>query len=94
MTRFTTRVELHDADSDDYETLHNEMALAGFTRTIISDSGIEYHLPPGEYNLLSNDTGDHVRLLATNAAIATSKKYSIIVTPSDGRYWINLQQVA
>ena len=35
MANFLTRIELHDADSDDYTTLHAAMEAKGFRRTII-----------------------------------------------------------
>ena len=50
MSQFTTRVELHDADSADYEELHEEMEKRGFTRTVTSSDGITYQLPTAEYN--------------------------------------------
>ena len=34
MARYTVRVELHKADSDDYETLHECMEEEGFLRYI------------------------------------------------------------
>jgi hypothetical protein len=49
MATFMTRVELHSADEDDYETLHAAMEKEGFNRTITSDDGVTYHLPTAEY---------------------------------------------
>jgi hypothetical protein len=49
MATFTTRVLLHN--SDDYETLHEEMEDEEFTRTIMNSDEKEYHLPEAEYNL-------------------------------------------
>jgi hypothetical protein len=43
-SKFTTRVELHDADESDYEILHKEMMIEGFESTVTSDAGTTYHL--------------------------------------------------
>ncbi len=51
MSRFTTRVELHNARSyDDYARLHAQMEGRGFTRTIQGDDGVRYQLPSAEYD--------------------------------------------
>lgn len=39
MASFTVRVELHDADEDDYATLHDAMEARGFARTIKGPDG-------------------------------------------------------
>lgn len=93
MAKFTTRVELHSADSDDYDTLHEEMKNEGFTRTITSGDGIEYHLPTAEYNYEANITRDGVFKKAKSAAGKTGKNYSLLVTESEGRTWYNLDKV-
>ena len=49
MARFTTRVELHGASSDDYERLHRAMEAGGFSRQITGDNGKTYRLPTAEY---------------------------------------------
>lgn len=70
MARFTTRVELHYADDDDYETLHAAMEDEGFYRTITSDDGIAYHLPTAEYNRDGNLTPPRKPLLEPTASSA------------------------
>ena len=50
MAASTTRVELHDASSSDYNKLHDEMEKEGFTRTWKTDNGSVYHLPTAEYD--------------------------------------------
>ena len=45
MTSFTVRVELHDADDDDYSSLHRAMAEEGFVRWIKNGDGVKYRLP-------------------------------------------------
>lgn len=92
MAKFTTRVELLDGDSDDYDTLHDEMEARNFTRTITSDTGVAYNLPPAEYNKEGDYTREQVLDSAKNAANVTGKKYRILVTPTTGRIWHNLER--
>jgi hypothetical protein len=92
MTRFTTRVELHDADYDDYETLHAAMEAEGFTRTI-SDGTTTYHLPTAEYNREADLDKKQVLASAERAASQTRKNYAILVTESNGRTWAGLEKV-
>jgi hypothetical protein len=87
---FTTRVELHHADNDDYETLHAAMEERGFSRFITSEDGITYHLPTAEYDYNGNETRAHVLGLAKAAANETGKKYAVLVTQSNGRSWHGL----
>ena len=93
MVKFTTRVELHDADDrDDYDRLHAAMEAEGFTRTIES-SGTTYHLPTAEYNLEGPYTAEQVRAKAAVAAKETGKRFAILVTPAAGsRYWQGLTE--
>lgn len=44
MSDFTIRVELHNADSDDYEALHEKMNAKGYKKEITTD-GKTYKLP-------------------------------------------------
>ncbi len=39
MSTFIVRVELHDAEPEDYDELHDKMESAGYQRQIIADSG-------------------------------------------------------
>jgi len=93
MASFTTRVELHYANEDDYETLHEEMAKQGFKRTITASDGITYHLPTAEYNYIGDKTKDQVLDKAKTAAEKTRKNFCTLVTESNGRTWYNLEKV-
>lgn len=94
MASFTVRVELHDADWDDYERLHSYMEKEGFARTIISDDGKTYQLPTAEYNLQNvNVTLADALEQAKRAATRTNKKFGVLVTESKGRTWYGLEQV-
>ena len=92
MARFTTRVELHYADENDYENLHSAMEGEGFTRTIVSGDGIRYHLPTAEYDRQGNLTRDQVLESAQKAANKTGCKYAVLVTESSGRKWSGLEK--
>lgn len=91
MAKFTTRVELHDADDDDYDELHKSMAAKGFIRTITSDDGDTYRLPPAEYNREANVSRNQVLEDAKIAAARTGRDYAVLVTESAGRTWLNLK---
>ncbi len=96
MTNFTTRVELFDTNdgtSEEYTKLHIAMEEAGFTRTIKSDDGIEYYLPPAEYNFTGNVTRQDVFDLARAAAAKSGKEFSVFITQANGRLWYKLKKV-
>jgi len=101
MSLFTTRVELHGAEGEDYEELHKEMEKEGFWRTIgIENKDVKYHLPTAEYNYgsrSSNSTTNtkEVLELAKKAANRTKLTFSVLVTKvaNDRREWHNLDKV-
>lgn len=92
MANFTTRVELHQAEETDYNTLHDAMNAEGFTRTISSSDGT-YHLPTAEYNYNGSLTKSEVLDAAERASASTGKKHGILVTESNGRTWIGLEKI-
>jgi hypothetical protein len=91
MSSFTTRVELHDADWADYDLLHKKMVAQGFSRTITSDDGKRYQLPPAEYNYEGSGTRADVLAKARAAASQVKQSYAVFVTESAGRTWSGLQ---
>jgi hypothetical protein len=93
MSQFTTRVELHDVDGDDYETLHAAMERQGFTRTITSDQGVTYHLPTAECNFSGDLSRGAVMERAKTAATTTRRRFWVLVTESAGRSWHGLPKV-
>ena len=92
MTSFTVRVELHDANPNDYSVLHEAMEDEGFSRTITADSGITYHLPEAEYVISADITRADVLARAKEAANSTKKKFGILVTESNGRTMVGLKK--
>jgi hypothetical protein len=94
MTNFTVRVELHDADDDDYSRLHEAMEEGGFVRWISDRNESKDQLPTAEYNL-ANSALDRSAVLerARTAADSVKRKPTpwILVTESAGRTWSGLK---
>jgi hypothetical protein len=93
MARYTVRVELHKADNDDYESLHEYMEEEGFLRYIVDNDGHKWRLPTAEYNSASKSDKYVVLGRAKRAASRTGKRYTVLVTKSDGRTWYNLPKL-
>ena len=91
MDRFTVRVELHDANWEQYTKLHEKMALQGFTDTITTEK-VSVQMPPAEYNYEGALTKEQVLEKAKTAAASVVKKYAVLVTESKGRTWFGLEK--
>lgn len=92
MAHFTVRVELHGGTQIDYQNLHAAMARSGFTQIIVSDSGIRYRLPNGEYNFEGDAAIANVLNSAQSAAALVGKPAAIFVSEVSKRTWIGLAQ--
>ena len=92
MANFTVRVELHDAQWNDYEQLHAAMQQKGFSRQITADDGKTYNMPWAEYNASANLTSMQVRDIARAAADTTRKQNAVFVTEAVTRAWVGLTQ--
>ena len=93
MALFLTRIELHSArTADDYTRLHQEMEIEGFERTITSDDGDTYHLPPAEYHYTGRVDRSAVLAKAKAAASRVANKYGVIVCEG-GMTWYGLIKV-
>ena len=92
MSKFTVRVELHNATWTDYDTLHAAMAARGFSRQITSSDGKAYQLPLAEYNGTGNDCSK-VRDIAREAANLTGKGNAVLVSEATSRAWSGLQPI-
>lgn len=93
MANYTVRIELREAEREDYTVLYEELEARGFTDTITSDSGVTYQLPDAEYNYEGEATRKEVLAMAKSAAKETGVEYSVLVTQSAGRTWHNLREV-
>lgn len=92
MAKFTVRVELHSASYSDYEKLHASMERHGFSRLITADDGKIYHLPTAEYVRSGELARQQALDSAKTAAAETGKSFAVLVTESDGRTWVGLQE--
>jgi len=90
MASFITRVELHNANVQDYANLHGYMAQEGFTRTIRSDDGKLYQLPPAEYGLIANCNAFEARDKASKAAARTFKNFAVLSVERNAAAWVGL----
>lgn len=94
MAHYIARVELHKADSDDYEQLHTSMANKGYSRTIQGDDGKTYQLPTGTYVVRNTNASLGTALnAAKEAASETGKNYSVIVADWTQASWNGLPMV-
>lgn len=91
MAKFTTRIVLHDADSEDYDDLHDHMDQEGFTDEISSNDGTKYKMPDAEYDISGQMALNDVMAKAKRAAGKTGKKYQVFITESAGRKWFGLK---
>jgi hypothetical protein len=75
MAEFFARVELHNATSSDYDTLHEKMDKAGFYRFVLDPNTANKHmyLPTGSY--VSYTAGPIDRVALKVREIANSVKY-------------------
>lgn len=95
MTNYTVRVELHDAESDDYENLHEEMRKEGFSKRIRTNDGT-YELPTAEYSMVSTLKSPDILSKAEAAAnrVQPWPKPSILVTGQENpRIFSGLKKV-
>ncbi|MDR3445400.1 hypothetical protein [Dyella sp.] len=81
MARFTVRVELHDADEDDYELLHKRMGAANFNKYITTRGGKDLGLPTAEYRYFSDtESNEQVVDKAYDIAKRVKSEPSVIST--------------
>jgi hypothetical protein len=93
MAHYTTRVELHDATEENYQTLQAAMEELGFTRTIIAHDGTAHRLPSAEYNYEGEIPIDTVLDKAKYAAETTDLKHEILVSEAPKRRWYGLEKL-
>lgn len=86
MIRYTVRIELHDANLEQYTKLDEKMFQQGFTYSITTGKGPE-QTPPVEYNFDGIVTKKQVLQKAKTVAASIVNKYAVLVTNSNGRTW-------
>lgn len=90
MALFITRVELHDATWQDYDSLHQAMKARNFNRAVQATDGTWYALPTAEYYATGDVTAEYVRDAAQAAAVSTGKRHSIVVSEASKILWLGL----
>lgn len=94
MSSYLVRIVLHDGNWDDYEGLHQHMERVGFSRQILADSGVWYHLPQAEYLVQGDFSFEAVIQAAAQAAELTGKRHSVFVSDVKSFRWQGLTPVA
>jgi DNA-binding LacI/PurR family transcriptional regulator len=94
MSYYVTRIELHDGEWSDYDTLHTAMRSRGFKREILGNDGKTYHLPWAQYVIVGNYTAASVRDAAVQAVATTGKSAEVLTCKSDDLAWQGLKVAA
>lgn len=92
MPKYTTRIDLRDADKEDYERLSTAMIQEGFSLNLRSEDDSIFVLPTGTFNRESPEAIKEVFRLAEKAANSTGKKNGIVVSEAINRMW-KLQEI-
>jgi len=87
MARFIVRVELRDANSEDYENLHEKMKAKGYSREIQDANGTWFYLPTAEYTALKNSTARAVRDEVRDIACSIKPLNYVLVSESADTSW-------
>jgi hypothetical protein len=95
MARYVTRVELHGAATwQQYDNLHRQMAVQGFSRYIKDSNNITYELPAAEYWCETPNDRNQVLAAAKIAASAVVPNYSVMVSEVNVVTWSGLKVVS
>jgi hypothetical protein len=92
MSKFTVRIELHNAEMSDYTKLYATLEHEGFS-DIISSNTAKYKMPDGEYNIQGTYSVADILAKAKKAIASTTVKGSILVTKVEKRTWDNLKEI-
>jgi len=98
MATYTTRLELVNPDSSDYDLLHQEMRDREFYQ-VINYCGVWHDLPPGEYDRTStealggiySDAGAAAQAVINNKPLNDQnqpKDYYLVITEAVDRAYI------
>ena len=89
MPQFIIRVELYEANGEDYLRLHAAMESRGFKRTIVLEDYSVCMLPTAEYLLLSSSlTTQQVLSEAQSAARTVSSSFGVIAVQVAEAPWV------
>lgn len=91
--RVIARVELPDEPKGDYDVLHEAMRRAGFSRTIVGDSGRRWHLPHAVYTRRSSEDPVTLRDRVARLAKAAHPRPRVMVEVVPRCAWSGLREV-
>lgn len=84
MANYYARVELHGADSTDYEKLHAAMELGKYLRTVVIN-GKTKELPTGSYFMADTSLNlDAAAAIAQSVAATIQEAASVVVVEAAG----------
>jgi hypothetical protein len=91
MYHYIVRVELHDANSDDYKKLHKIMLDDGFGNLVKGDDGKNYHLPSAEYHATSAEllSTEIMRDNLRRMLIPVGRSYRLLISRADQIAWVS-----
>jgi hypothetical protein len=90
MPQFIIRVELYEANAEDYLRLHAAMEGRGFKSTIVLEDDSVCILPTAEYLLLSSSlTTQQVLNEAQSAARTVSSSFGVIAVQVAEAPWVS-----
>lgn len=78
MADFLVRVELFDADSEQYDSLYEGMELLGFSKKMPASDGTQRNLPTGTYVGAKNSDAASVRDSVRRVADPLSSKAAAV----------------
>lgn len=93
MIRFMIRIDLQDAEADEYDHIHARLESAGLTKILEPRRNARYFLPRGQYIYSSNDAGDDAMSVMSNIKALvgeTDRKLSVIVCQFSWSAWSGL----
>jgi len=93
MSMFTIRVELHDANWQQYVDMAKDLATKGITDVIVGDNGTSYKMPPAEYHYSGTALIGQVLESVKASAAKTGKRYGVLVTEATRISWEGLQPI-
>ncbi|KMJ45443.1 hypothetical protein AB204_08960 [Xenorhabdus khoisanae] len=92
MVRYMVRVELHGAESNEYEKLHESMESIGLYKTLLSDTRRPLKLPQGTYQGESNLSAKELCFKVLKVASPLSKGSPSIIAcalAGDWEAWLS-----
>jgi len=93
MSSFTIRVELHDANWQQYVDMAKDLETKGITDVVTADDGTSYKMCPAEYNYVGTGTINDVLNAVSASAAKTGKRHAVFVTEATRRMWSGMQVV-